>query len=102
MEQTIADIWQELLKIDQVGIHDNFFELGGHSLLALQVLAHLRSRFPIEFSAASLFERPTVHLLSAMILAEQKEDPSFQDSSRRGQKRKERKLHRMMQAQGKE
>jgi acyl carrier protein len=97
MEQTIADIWQELLKIERVGIHDNFFELGGHSLLALQILARLRNRFPIQISAASLFERPTVHLLSAMIMEDQKGAPSFEESSRRGQKRKERKLQRMMQ-----
>jgi len=28
VEQTMADIWQELLGIEQVGIQDNFFELG--------------------------------------------------------------------------
>jgi acyl transferase domain-containing protein/acyl carrier protein len=102
MEQTIADIWQELLKIEKVGIHDNFFELGGHSLLALQILARLRNRFPIQISAASLFERPTVHLLSTLIMKEQKGELSFKESSIRGQKRKERRLQRMMQGKEQE
>jgi acyl transferase domain-containing protein/acyl carrier protein len=60
VEQTIADIWQELLGIDQVGIHDNFLNLGGHSLMALQVLARLRRAFQTEVSVRVFFEAPTV------------------------------------------
>jgi acyl carrier protein len=96
MEQTIADIWQELLKIEKVGIHDNFFELGGHSLLALQILARLKSRSSIQISAASLFENPTVHSLSEMILEGQSGKSSLEESKRRGQRRKERRLQRIM------
>ena len=91
-EQTITEIWQGLLRIEKVGIHDNFFELGGHSLLATQVIARLRSAFPVEFTVASMFERPTVQLLSKMILDGQKGSPSFAESRSRGQKRKQRKL----------
>jgi len=99
-EQTIAEIWQELLRIEKVGVHDNFFDLGGHSLLATRIIARLRSAFPVEFSVATLFERPTVQSLSEMILEEQKGGPSFVESRRRGQKRKERKLQRMMLEKG--
>ena len=67
VEQTIADIWQELLGIDQVGIHDNFLNLGGHSLMALQVLARLRRAFQVEFSVRVLFETPTVAGLAEAI-----------------------------------
>ena len=62
-EKDIAEIWQGLLKIDYVGVHDNFFDLGGHSLLATRLIAQLRNAFPIEFTMADLFERPTVHSL---------------------------------------
>ena len=95
-EQAIAEIWQQLLGIEKVGIHDNFFDLGGHSLLVAKVTSLLRSTFPVEFPMGCIFERPTVHLLSKMILDEQKEGPSFLESRNRGQKRKERKVQRMM------
>lgn len=59
-EQKIADIWQELLGIQQVGINDNFFELGGDSLIAVQVLSRLRKTFSLKLTVASLFESPTI------------------------------------------
>ncbi len=60
IEQKIADIWQELLGIKQVGIHDNFFELGGDSLIAVQVISRLRKTFSIKLSVPILFELPTI------------------------------------------
>ena len=97
-EQTIAEIWQKLLSIDKVGIHDNFFELGGDSLLATGLMARLRTAFPVEFSLSTLFERPTVHSLSELILDGDKRASSFEESKSRGQKRKERKRQRMIGA----
>ena len=42
VEQALAAIWREVLRLDRVGIHDDFFELGGHSLLAMRVVAQAR------------------------------------------------------------
>ncbi|WP_235204861.1 phosphopantetheine-binding protein, partial [Pseudomonas syringae] len=41
-EIAIADLWQDLLSIDQVSRHDHFFELGGHSLLAVKLIERMR------------------------------------------------------------
>ncbi|AFE09968.1 malonyl CoA-acyl carrier protein transacylase [Corallococcus coralloides DSM 2259] len=60
IQQQIAELWQELLGVDRVGIHDNFFELGGHSLLGMQVVSRLRELFSVEVSIRGLFETPTV------------------------------------------
>lgn len=63
-EQQIADIWAQLLKLEQIGIQDNFFEFGGHSLLATQVISRLRQVFGIELPLQTIFEAPTVGKLS--------------------------------------
>jgi acyl carrier protein len=60
VEQTVAEVWQDLLGIEQVGAEDNFFELGGHSLLATQVVARLHDIFGVRVSLDLIFERPTV------------------------------------------
>jgi acyl transferase domain-containing protein len=93
-EQSISEIWQELLGIKKIGIHDNFFELGGHSLLGTRLIERMRAVFGVKFPLSTLFEKPTVHLLSQMILEEQAEAPSFVQSKNRGQKRRERRLNR--------
>ncbi|MBF4212268.1 hypothetical protein EI533_31895, partial [Pseudomonas donghuensis] len=62
----IARIWQDLLKIEQVGRHDNFFELGGHSLLAVKLIERMRQ---VELSAdvRVLFGQPTLAALAAAV-----------------------------------
>jgi amino acid adenylation domain-containing protein len=56
IEQSVADVWREVLRVERVGIHDDFFELGGHSLLATQVLARVRQQLDVELGLRVLFE----------------------------------------------
>ena len=67
IEETLASIWAEVLKLEKVGIHDNFFHLGGHSLLATQIVSRICNVFSIEFPLRTLFEIPTVAEIAAMI-----------------------------------
>jgi acyl carrier protein len=71
MEDTLAEIWREVFKLERIGIHDNFFDLGGHSLLATQVVSRVRAAFQTEVSLRTLFEKPTVAELANAILAHQ-------------------------------
>ena len=68
-EEMIVGIWEEVLGVEQVGVHDNFFDLGGHSLLATQVVSRLRQAFQIEFPLRNLFETPTVAELAENVAA---------------------------------
>jgi acyl carrier protein len=64
VEEKLAEIWQELLEVEKVGIEQNFFELGGHSLLVLQVTARIRRMFDLELPVRSVFEAPTIARLA--------------------------------------
>jgi acyl transferase domain-containing protein/acyl carrier protein len=66
-ERVVAEIWQQILGIDNVGRNDNFFDLGGHSLLATRVISHLREAFQINLPVGKLFEAPTVASLAEVI-----------------------------------
>ena len=68
VEEALAKMWAEILRLAQVGIHDNFFELGGHSLLAGQLLARVRGRFHVDVSLRTLFAAPTVAGLAMAIV----------------------------------
>ena len=70
IEEKIAQIWAEVLKLERVSIEDNFFELGGHSLLATQVISRCQEAFEIYLPLRYLFESPTIAQLSAVILKE--------------------------------
>ncbi|NEO46166.1 MAG: hypothetical protein F6K55_19365 [Moorea sp. SIO4A3] len=59
-EEIIANIFANLLGVQDVGIHDNFFRLGGHSLLATQLISQLRVTFNIEITLREIFDSPTV------------------------------------------
>ncbi|NOK59265.1 MAG: type I polyketide synthase [Chloroflexi bacterium AL-W] len=70
IEQIIADIWQTLLGIDQVGVYDNFFELGGHSLLITQVVSHIREALVIDLPLRRLFDTQTIAELAVVLVQE--------------------------------
>ncbi|MCA1681612.1 MAG: amino acid adenylation domain-containing protein, partial [Actinobacteria bacterium] len=66
-EQTLADIWAQVLGVVQVGVQDNFFELGGDSILSVQLVSRVRSAFGVEVPLRSLFTNPTVAGLAAAL-----------------------------------
>jgi amino acid adenylation domain-containing protein len=70
VEREVANLWQGLLKVDQVGIHDNFFDLGGHSLLVVQMQSRLQQCFGRELALIELFQRPTVAAIAASFATE--------------------------------
>jgi amino acid adenylation domain-containing protein len=67
VEESLAEIWAQVLKVARVGIHDSFFDLGGHSLLATQVMSRVREELRVELPLRAFFEAPTIAELSSTI-----------------------------------
>lgn len=66
-EQSLVEIWSEVLKLEQVGVYDNFFEMGGHSLMATRLMSQVRKRFGVEVGLRGFFEEATVAGLARQI-----------------------------------
>jgi amino acid adenylation domain-containing protein len=69
VEETLAEIWRQVLKLDRVDLRDDFFEAGGHSLLAMKVLFRVRELMQVELSLRSIFEAPTLGQFAARVEA---------------------------------
>ncbi|WP_122319512.1 non-ribosomal peptide synthetase, partial [Pseudomonas corrugata] len=66
VEQTLARLWAEVLKVEQIGRHDHFFELGGHSLLAVNLIERMRQA-GLSADVRVLFSQPTLAALAAAV-----------------------------------
>jgi acyl carrier protein len=64
IQKRLAEIWIEVLGIEEIGIDDNFFEMGGHSLLATGVLSRIRGTLGVSVPLRTIFETPTIRELS--------------------------------------
>ena len=67
-EAAIAEIWADILGLEQVGIQDDFFRLGGHSLLAMQAATRISLLTGLQLGVRELFDKPTVEALAPYLL----------------------------------
>jgi thioesterase domain-containing protein/acyl carrier protein len=63
-EQTLVEIWEELLEVSPIGIDDDFFELGGHSMLAVRMVSAVQQQTGKTLPLAALFRAPTIERLA--------------------------------------
>jgi amino acid adenylation domain-containing protein/FkbM family methyltransferase len=67
MEEQMAQIWGQILRVNAVGVEDDFFELGGQSLLVMQVVNRVRDRFAIRVPVRVMFEASTLRDFAARV-----------------------------------
>lgn len=70
VERSLCSYWQELLKIEKIGIHDDFWTLGGQSLLAMRVCNFVRQEFRVELKLSRMFANPSIAQLAEHISLE--------------------------------
>ncbi|MFM9276574.1 non-ribosomal peptide synthetase family protein [Paenibacillus jiagnxiensis] len=66
IERRVAESWQEVLKVEQVGRYDDFFSIGGDSLAIIHVLVLLKPHYP-DLKINDFFQHRTVEALSSHI-----------------------------------
>jgi amino acid adenylation domain-containing protein len=76
VQQSLADIWRDLLGHQEIDLDDSFFELGGHSLIALRLLGRIERAYGKRFPLSTLIDAPTIRKLSNVVL-ERDFEPSW-------------------------
>ena len=66
-ESQLCKLWQQILKIDTVGVHDHFFELGGHSLTAIHLIDQIKKEFGVDIPLKDFFQQATIEQLAHRI-----------------------------------
>lgn len=66
-EEKLAEIWQEVLGIEKIGITDNFFELGGQSLGVMRLINIIEKKFSVKLTIPEFFANPKIESISLLI-----------------------------------
>jgi len=88
LEQLVARIWHEVLKVEKVGLHDNFFDLGGHSIRMIEAYGKLRQALGRDFSVMRMFQYTTVSALAEYLKTQESEGLKLEESMGRAEMRK--------------
>ncbi|RZM28004.1 MAG: amino acid adenylation domain-containing protein, partial [Pedobacter sp.] len=80
-EMILAEIWKELLGVEQVSTQDNFFEIGGHSLMVIKMVSHIKKDFELSIPISVLFKFTTIEELSKYLEWEKSTSQSEDTSS---------------------
>jgi natural product biosynthesis luciferase-like monooxygenase protein len=70
LEKDLADIWSEVLGVQEIGPNDKLFDLGGHSLLITRIISRIRKRFQVDVPIHAFFDTPTVAEIAALVKSE--------------------------------
>ena len=89
IENLVAEIWQDVLQMEKVGINDNFFDLGGHSLTMVKVHSELCEKLNRDISIVEMFKYPSIRTLARFLNEEQDKKPVFEEKEQRAKSQRE-------------
>ncbi|ODA34381.1 hypothetical protein A8L45_06560 [Veronia pacifica] len=92
IEASLAELWQEALKRDAIGVQENFFEAGGNSLIATELFLKIRASFPAVNTVITLYEYPTISSLAGFVhrqTSQSSKNKTEKVLHERGQKRRQ-------------
>ncbi|MEQ8693278.1 MAG: phosphopantetheine-binding protein, partial [Pseudomonadales bacterium] len=90
LELQIADLWKQVLKLDEIGLNENFFDLGGHSLLVVQLHNQLKAALDQPISLTDLYQYTTVATLAGFLSGGVDDSKVVASASRGAQRRAQR------------
>jgi len=82
IEETLVQIWGEVLNVNPVGVQDSFFDLGGNSLSTIQICSRIRQELNVDLQLRSIFRSPTVEGVAQEVenlILEQVDDASLEE-----------------------
>jgi amino acid adenylation domain-containing protein len=88
IEQTIVDLWRQMLRLERIGLDDNFFDLGGDSLVLVAIHAALQKALQVDIPVMDLFEFTTVSALARHLRGDKAAQPAFSEMKKQGQKQR--------------
>jgi amino acid adenylation domain-containing protein len=89
VEQTIAEVWREVLGVERVGVRHNFFDLGGHSLLLVRLHARLQEALGRDLALVDLFNYPNIRALAEHLGRQDGGTSGLGEARSRGQRQME-------------
>ncbi|MGQ7878698.1 phosphopantetheine-binding protein, partial [Burkholderia pseudomallei] len=67
LQRELADLWERLLQVGQIGVTDDFFVLGGQSLKAIEMVAEVGRRYGVKIQLRQFYENPTIRYLETLL-----------------------------------
>ncbi|WP_431886809.1 non-ribosomal peptide synthetase [Micromonospora wenchangensis] len=69
----LRTIWQEVLRIPDIGVHEDLFDLGGHSLTITRISGRIQQRLGVEVPLDAFFDTPTIAEIAEIVRPSVKE-----------------------------
>ena len=73
-EQQLAEIWQDILGLEQVGTKDNFFQIGGDSIISIRLISRINKLLDTSLKVTHLYEYNNIQSLAAFLDDRKEED----------------------------